>query len=811
MKVADLHASFPIFRVESQVTYQTPRHATAIERYILRLCTELGDHPEFGNQPLIRLFVDWLCVPDAEVLVIPCFDDLRVLGVLSIATDADPASVLLRDLTITERGRELLRLGMIPGLPQHAKVPHLYDPISGIAWAEGRRSRLSQVPHAARTEDLPFREVDPSGAIRKLLPSEKHAWWSSTVQIDGVESRFEDAPLWSERTFEIDADEQTGVLRISVPNDKTVEAWLHRLDGGAVWEQFLSHAFVSQSGSGRGVPSTPTLQLSGARAAVTDAALQDALRDGEQAALLFERGPATMGDDAILQRTVRVRIEPGIPPAIAWNPTQDGAMIRMPDFQGLDGLVALWRDAPGKQPVAWCRGRVSLEWAGSRHLVVMGVRCSDATATAHERVLISRVLDVIAGSSDPMAIALRALVEPVDRVIDAAVRALSGTLFERANRMKAIRTRIEALLGSKIAPTVWEAPIRRMLDAEIRSLSARLSTAELIDAATAVQAFRLTEPQSIEGMLLERTTTPSDAAELRKICRSVGPKVSVPTRFFSPSVIRSLVEDAFGPNPDDGGWSEVEIAARAARAALDKVVEFLADDPESLVDEEACHSALPQIHRPGMEAITSWKAAAAQLRAKAGDDSTLNDTRFARIAAGVERLMRYLARLADFDPSMEHPVVLDTSALIDHPDILARLRKDETPVLPKRVLEELDRKKRDPAVGERVQEAIRAINRAGDRIRYEEGDMELLPRDFRESGDNLILSVAVRLRLLDPLLVTADRNLQNKARAQKLRFENPTAFLQRRTQQEAQKQAPSATQPKGNRPPPPTRRENGRS
>lgn len=811
MKVADLHASFPILRVESQVTYQTPRHPTAIERYILRLCTELGNHPEFGNQPLIRLFVDWLCVPDAEVLVIPCLEDLQVLGVLSFATDAEPASVLLRDLTVTERGRELLRVGMIPGLPQHAKVRHLYEPIPGIARAEGKRSLLSQVPRAAHAEDLPFREVDPSGAIRKRLPSEKHAWWSPTVQIDGVESRFEDASLWSERTFEIDADEQSGLLRISVPDDKIVEAWLRRLDGDAVWERFLRHAFVAELGSGKEAPSGPTLQLSGARATVTDAALQDALRDGEKAVLLFERDSATTGDDAIGRKTVRVRIEPGISPTIAWNPTQDGAMIRMPDFEGRDGLIALWRDAPGKQPVAWCRGRVSLEWAGSRHIVVMGVRCSDATATAHERVLISRLLDVIAGSSDPMAIALRALVEPVDRVIDAALRTVSGTLLERANRMKAIRTRIETLLGSKIASSVWEAPIRRMLDAEIRSLSAMLSTAELIDAATAVKAFGLTEPQSIEGMLLERTTTPSDAAEFRKICRSVGPKASVPTRFLSPSVIRSLVEDAFGPNPDDGGRSEVEIAARAARAVLDEVVEFLAADPESLVDEQACHSALPQIHRSGMEAITRWRAVAAQLRAKAGEDSTLNNTRFARIAAGVERLMRYLARLADFDPSMEHPVVLDTSALIDYPEVLARLRKNETPVLPKRVLQELDRKKRDPAVGERVQEAIRAVNRAGDRIRYEEGDMELLPRDFWESGDNLILSVAVRLRLLDPLLVTADKNLQNKARAQKLRFENPTAFLQRRAQQEAQKQTSSAAQPKGKRPPPPTRRENGRS
>ncbi len=66
-----------------------------------------------------------------------------------------------------------------------------------------------------------------------------------------------------------------------------------------------------------------------------------------------------------------------------------------------------------------------------------------------------------------------------------------------------------------------------------------------------------------------------------------------------------------------------------------------------------------------------------------------------------------------------------------------------------------------------------------DRIEFCQGDMSLLPKDYRIKGDNLILSVAVRYRQAGATLVTNDRNLSLKAREEGIAVMSADRFAAR--------------------------------
>ena len=776
MKIASIPASFPVFRVSSRVTYQTPRRPTAIERMLLRLCTEFPPTSDVGRMSVGDIFVGILCVPDAGILVAPCLEDLIVLGVLEGEEGGHQLDVPLGELIVTPRGREMLTRGRLPGNPTEAVVVHLFDPIANVVRPETKRAGgLTAEPLDAHADPEPFESVEPVPAVRTSLPTEGHSWFTQHTEIDEVECDV-DATLWRERRLEVDAD-GSGAVRISVPTDLAVESWLRSLDGDVVWERFLEQAFVEEEED-----DNPVMTLAGARAAVPVAELDTVLRDGARAAVRVVLGPLESSHTMPGKGSILVVLEPGRrAPVVEWNEKRDGARVRL-DFEPAAGFVSWWLPAPGKPPVAWSVGRVSLAWAGSRFLPTLAVAADDARSTSLGGPILAALVDALNGVEDPLAIALRARWEPVEAVIDAAFERLTG-LAPRllVDRAVAIRARVEGVSGSRAAAQSWETRMRQALATSLRSLPPGLSGAQVAEALGAMRDSGIRDSTALVALLIERAGPPADLAALRALRTAAGSSVELPPRFFTPMIVRAVVEDCFAVKPGESGRTRLETECRSARAALDVLTTQLKVDPFKFEGEDAFQATLPLIRPTTLDTLAKWRSAATALKAAVGDPTVLAGTRFVSVDGTLSQYQAYLARLSDSEAGLGKPIVIDTNALIDFPDLLSRLARDEVPVLPKRVLDELDRKKLDPEIGRAVSLAIRAINEAGQRVRYIDGDMSLLPRDFRSSSDNLILSVATKLRLRDPLLLTADINLQNKARAQSLRVKTPRSFIDERS------------------------------
>jgi rRNA-processing protein FCF1 len=117
----------------------------------------------------------------------------------------------------------------------------------------------------------------------------------------------------------------------------------------------------------------------------------------------------------------------------------------------------------------------------------------------------------------------------------------------------------------------------------------------------------------------------------------------------------------------------------------------------------------------------------------------------------------------------ENIYIIDTNVFVDQPDIISKIDQKYSVVLSAKVIDELDYLKISLTEEQKrnVQKALRLINESmGKRdIKMETADLNLLPNDFnKKSPDNFILSVALKFRGENPIMLTSDNGLQIKAK-----------------------------------------------
>lgn len=117
----------------------------------------------------------------------------------------------------------------------------------------------------------------------------------------------------------------------------------------------------------------------------------------------------------------------------------------------------------------------------------------------------------------------------------------------------------------------------------------------------------------------------------------------------------------------------------------------------------------------------------------------------------------------------ENIYIIDTNVFVDHPEIISKIDPKYSVVLSAKVIDELDYLKISLTEEQKrnVQKALKQINESIDKrgIKMETADLSLLPSDFnKKSPDNFILSVALKFKGKNPIMLTSDNGLQIKAK-----------------------------------------------
>lgn len=112
--------------------------------------------------------------------------------------------------------------------------------------------------------------------------------------------------------------------------------------------------------------------------------------------------------------------------------------------------------------------------------------------------------------------------------------------------------------------------------------------------------------------------------------------------------------------------------------------------------------------------------------------------------------------------------IIDTNVFVNCPDIINRISSEYPVILSAKVADELDKMKikLNEQGKQNADKALRNLNNiAGREVIYEFADTSLLPDDFdKRSPDNMILSVALKYKSENPIMLTSDNGLQLKSK-----------------------------------------------
>ena len=132
-------------------------------------------------------------------------------------------------------------------------------------------------------------------------------------------------------------------------------------------------------------------------------------------------------------------------------------------------------------------------------------------------------------------------------------------------------------------------------------------------------------------------------------------------------------------------------------------------------------------------------------------------------------LSKFERKKKELSSNKKNYYIIDTNIFMDCPDIISKIDKKYPIILSAKVTDELDKmkiKQSDEGKKRNAEKALRDLNNETQHeIVYEFADTSLLPDDFdKRSPDNMIVSVALKYKEHNPIMLTSDNGLQLKCK-----------------------------------------------
>lgn len=146
---------------------------------------------------------------------------------------------------------------------------------------------------------------------------------------------------------------------------------------------------------------------------------------------------------------------------------------------------------------------------------------------------------------------------------------------------------------------------------------------------------------------------------------------------------------------------------------------------------------------------------------------------------------RFDKRNKEIVKGRENIYIIDTNVFVDQPDIISKIDEKYAIILSAKVIDELDHLKVLLKEEKRrnVQKALKEINESIEKrnIKMDMADLTLLPSDFnKKSPDNFILSVALKYKGENPIILSSDNGLLAKAKGLKITTVTLKDFLKQK-------------------------------
>lgn len=778
MNLGKYTVGVPVFEIDSLVTFQTIRSPTVFERMIMRLCHRYREEPAVAEMTFQAVFEDFLGVSSATELVRPCIDNLMFLGVISRPAAQDAMLARLHDVSLTQDGIVFYERDRLPGRSKQITVKHTYQPLlSSIKLNKGAHGYKDLIP-LPRINSNAFLPADSSILVRDALTKEKHTWKSVNTEIHTIESTVVKT-LWEDQIIDIDIDE-SGALTVTGESSKEFQKWIELADNEIVWNDILNPILNPPQDSDRVQIGDSALRFADSVTTINEAD-NDSLpgfRSAKSALVVLSRAGSTKyvnGVPAIVLShdcKSAKRIE-----------TDDGTLVvEVPYPSNLTkGFHWLGLSNNDLTPSAAITGLTSLSWGGQARSGSLLIHLQRDQNDQIWSLLKTSLAESLSGSIDSGLLAFSALWGSTEDTIQRWIKKIARLpITELVSDALIFAPALEkfAVKSDLICQDGWRPILSDVLMLACNRVETPIDDEHLVDLTQSVRKLLADRGDEVSFALLTHAKTINDLARLESIRNAIGVTAPLPLALLGTSLIETWLKDALSDvKPVFHGPHNLEPIISAIASAYQRVLRDI-----GLVSLEGSVNGtlnLKYVKANALDSAQNWinvyVRLEEQLMAIAISVSQPVTDFHQKVLTWQSLACKHLAPPTETDHRL---IVLDTSALMVAPDLVGRMRQRDIPVLPRRVLEELDglKESQDNQKAQSARAAIRAIESSSSRIRFESEALDLIPPDWERSSDNRILSVAMYLRLSEVLLITGDINFRNKARAEEIRAQTPDEY-----------------------------------
>ncbi|MFP9131827.1 PIN domain-containing protein [Shewanella algae] len=774
MKVADISVSLPLYRIESNVTFHTNRKPTVFERMVLRLCDPGLALSDKQGLSLLGVFQEQLGAGDVSELLESCLSELSTLGALPNRYGQRTLNAPLTSLALTSEGQEFLRTDSLPVRSRTIKVSHQYDPIGDeiklIKKDGGLKSQSSTSRFSAADEFL--RPKNPLPQVERAIAQEKFDWKSPATVIDRI------APVvlwdgWIERRLEISCSDD-GVLTAAAPRDAAFQRWLEQAQPEMAWEILLADALTSELNDLQ-----PVIAASVLRDASSARPISAPNRSAAKMQLCIVAQGVEARDVAI--PTIVLSSEVSAPTLVA-NEKQPTLfkLLMPPPTEMVEGFRSFCLPQPGgATALAEIAGNFRLYWAGQPRWCGLSITLNDQATSAVWETLRRHIESVCENSNDPRI----AFISLCWRSHDKLKETLWPWFATRAKQpLDALIALVEPAAkavglwrpASKDWKAAWNGVLVKAVEESLSYTPNQLEPDEIVLLLNQIaQLLPADNAVPLQVSLLSHAAPICTLESLAKLRMALPSTTEIPKELIANELLNTWLQDAlqrkelklYGPHSIQEPMLSIEEAVKNVYRSIGEQALKAAGNSKLDVSTLTPHA---------LDAVRDWRKAAEQFQALNTPSllwNALNESVETWNILAQERLAP-----VEFGHRF---IVLDTSALMENPELLQYMHSNEIPVVPRRVLSELDGLKtsEDESRSAKARAAIRQLEASTLRIRHETEYTALLPSEWdAKQPDHGILSTALFFRLNEVVFVSNDINLRNKAQSLGLKTQDSKSY-----------------------------------
>ena len=775
MKLAEFSISLPLYHIESDVTHRTERKPTVFERMVLRLCDPGLHLPD--KQNLLSVFRDQLGLGDARELLQSCVSELVALGVLPrLYAQEDMLAAPLTEFKLTDAGLQFFRNNTLPAKSRTNKVWHIYDPISDkIKRTENYGERLSQrnVSRNSTAADRALKPKNLLSQIERAIAQETYDWKSTATVIEHINFSVELAEERSTHQLEISCSED-GTLSVIALRNTALQGWLEKADPELVWEILLADVLGNEPDSSLPIVDSVVLRD------VSTVRLIAATKGGAAKGRLCIVAQGVAAADATTP-TIVLSSEVNAPELLANGEQPNDLTVLVP---APTGIMTEFRslslpqvdEASVQVEVA---GRFRLYWAGQpRQCGLAATLNEQASKALWDRL--HRDLESACEYSDDPRIAFMPLAWMDADAFGEKVRQWFAARIEQPldNLIALIEPAAQAIglwrSGREDWKPAWEESLSKAIDESLIHTSKQLDPERIAPLLNQIgQILPADKAASLQTKLLHHASPIFDLGSLEKLRSVLLSSTEIPKELLSEKLQQVWLEHALQRK-------ELKLYGSHALQQAMQVIEEAVHDVYRSIGERALEAAVNgqmdvrTLTQDALIAVRTWRKATEYFH-------TLNVSLppWDELDKKVEDWYR-LAQETLAPVEAEHRfIVFDTSALMENPVILKNLPSGDIPVVPDRVLVELDGLKtsEENARAVKARTAIRQLDTFSSHIRHEKEHTDLLPSGWNaREPDHAIISTALFFQLNKVLFVSNDINLRNKAQSLGIKAQDSSSY-----------------------------------